>query len=52
MAEYSLKTEEKMKAMKSEIKKNTQGTNSEEKELRTQISDLEQMEDKHPARTE
>ena len=31
MAEYSHKIEEKMKAMKSEIKKNTQGTNMEGK---------------------
>ena len=30
-----------MKAIKSEIKKNTQGTNSEKKETRTQINDLE-----------
>ena len=52
LVDYSCKIEEKMKAMKSEIKKNTQGTNSEEKEIRTQISDLEQMEDKHPAGTE
>ena len=52
MVEYGSKIQEKMKAMKSEIKKNTQGTNSEEKEIRTQISDLEQMEDKHPAGTE
>ena len=34
-----------MKAMKSEIKKNIQGTNSEGKETRTQINDLEQKEE-------
>ena len=34
-----------MKAMQSEIKKNTQGTNSEGKETRTQIKDLEQKEE-------
>ena len=31
MAEYGLEIEEKMKAMKSEIKENVQGTNSDEK---------------------
>ena len=31
-----------MKAMKSEIKENVQGTNSDRKETRTQINDLEQ----------
>ena len=34
-----------MKAMLSEIKKNVQGTNSERKETRTQINDLEQKEE-------
>ena len=34
-----------MKAMLSEIKKNTEGTNSEGKETRTQINDLEQKEE-------
>ena len=33
-----------MKAMKSEIDKNVQGTNSEGKETRTQINDLDQKE--------
>ena len=41
MVEYSHKIEEKVKAMKSEIKENVQGTNSEGKETRTQINDLE-----------
>ena len=36
------KIEEKVKTMKSVIKKNIQGTNSEGKETRTQINDLEQ----------
>ena len=36
MVKYGLKTEEKVKAMQSEIKKNIQGTNSEGKETRTQ----------------
>ena len=34
----------KMKAIQSEIKENIQGTNSERKETRTQINDLEQKE--------
>ena len=34
-----------MKAMKSEIKENVQGTNSEGKETGTQINDLEQKEE-------
>ena len=34
-----------MKAMKSEIKENIQGTNSERKETGTQISNLEQKEE-------
>ena len=44
MVEYGRKIEEKVKAMKSEIKQNVQGTNSEGKETRTQINDLEQKE--------
>ena len=34
-----------MKAMKSEIKENVPGTNSDGKETRTQIDDLEQKEE-------
>ena len=34
-----------MKAMKSEIKENIQGSNSEGKETSTQINDLEQKEE-------
>ena len=45
MVEYGHKIEEKVKAMQSEIKKNIQGTNSEGKETRTQINDLEQKEE-------
>ena len=41
MVEYDCKIEEKVKAMKSEIK----GTNSERKETRTQIHGLEQKEE-------
>ena len=42
MVEYGRKIEEKVKAMKSEIKENVQGTNSDRKETGTQINDLEQ----------
>ena len=45
MTEYRHKTEEEVKAMKSEIKKNTQGTNREGKETGTQINDLEPKEE-------
>ena len=41
MVEYGHQIEEKVKAMKSEIKENIQGTNSDGKETRTQINDLE-----------
>ena len=37
--------EEKVDAMKSEVKENIQRTNTEGKETRTQIDDLEQKED-------
>ena len=52
MIEFSLKMKEEMKAIKSEIKKNIQRTNSEGKETRTQINDLEQKEEKHSTGTE
>ena len=45
LVEYGHKIEEKVKAMKSEIKENVQGTNSEGKETGTQISGLEQKEE-------
>ena len=45
MAEYGHKIEEKVKAVQSEIKRNVQETNSEGKETRTQINDLEQKEE-------
>ena len=38
---YGCKIEEEVKAMKSEIKENAQGTNSEGKETRTQINGLD-----------
>ena len=45
MVEYGHKTEEKVKAMQNEIKENVQGTNSEGKEMGTQINCLEQKEE-------
>ena len=45
MSDYGRKIEEEVKAMQSEIKKNIQGTNSEGKETRTQINDLDQKEE-------
>ena len=44
MIEYGCKIEEKVKAMRSEIKKNIQGTNREGKGTGSQINDLEQKE--------
>ena len=44
LVEHSRKIEEKRKAMKSEIKENIQETNSDQKETRTQINDLDQKE--------
>ena len=43
--EYGRKLEEKVKAMKSETKKNLQGTNSGRKEAGTQINYLQQKEE-------
>ena len=43
--EYGRKIEEKVKAMKSEIKENVQGTNSDGKETGTQIRDLHHKEE-------
>ena len=45
MVEYGSKIEEKVKAMKNEIKENMQGTNSDGKKRRTQINGLEQKEE-------
>ena len=44
MVEYGHKIEEEVKAIKSEIKQNIQGTSSEGKETGAQINGLEQME--------
>ena len=45
MIQYGHKIEEKVKAIQSEIKENTQGTNSEGKETRTLIKDLDQKDE-------
>ena len=45
LVQYRGKIEEKVKAMKSEIEENIQGTNSEGTEIGTQINDLEQKEE-------
>ena len=45
ITEYSCKIKEEVKAMKSEIKQNAQGNNSEGKETRTQIKNLDQKEE-------
>ena len=54
LVEYGHKSEEKMKAMLSEIKKNVQGTNSDGKETGTQINCVDQKggRNKHPTRKE
>ena len=45
LVECGSNIEEKVKVMKSELKENTQGTNSDGKETRTQINSMEQKED-------
>ena len=47
IVEYGCKLEEKTKAMKSEIKENVQGTNSDRKETGTQISGVDQKEERN-----
>ena len=47
MVEYGRKIEEEVNAMKSEIKQNVQGNNSDGKETRTQINSLEQKEERN-----
>ena len=47
MVEYGCKIEEKVKAMKSEIKKNIQGTNSEGEETGAQINGLDQQKERN-----
>ena len=45
--EYGGKIQEKVKAMKSEIKENVQGTKSDWKETRTQINGVNQKEERN-----
>ena len=45
LVEYGRKIEEKVKALKSEIKENVQGTKSQGKETGTQINGLDQEEE-------
>ena len=45
IVEYDHKIEEEVKAIQHEIKENIQGTDSEGKETRTQINNLEQKEE-------
>ena len=45
MVQYGPKIEKKGRAMKSEMKENVQGTNSDGKETGTQIDNLEQKEE-------
>ena len=47
MVEYGRKIEEKVKAMKSEIKENIHGTDSDGKETGTQINSLDQKEERN-----
>ena len=47
MTEYGRKIEEKVKAMKSEIKQNIQGTKNEGQETRIQINIMEQKEERN-----
>ena len=47
LVEYGRKLEEKMKAMLSEIKENVQGTNSDKKEIWTQINGVDLKEERN-----
>ena len=47
MVQYGHKIEEKVKAMKSEIKKYIHRTNSDGKETRTQINGVDQKEERN-----
>ena len=47
MAEYGHKTEERVNTMKSEIKENVQGTNSDGKETETHINGWDQKEERN-----
>ena len=45
--EYRRKSDEKMKAMLSEIKENVQGTNNDGRETKTQINSVDQKEERN-----
>ena len=47
LPEFGHKLKKKMKAMKSEIKENVQGINSDRKETRIQINSLDQKEERN-----
>ena len=47
LVEYGRKIEEKVKAMKSKIKENVQGTNSDRKETGTEINGVDQKEERN-----
>ena len=47
MVEHGHKIEEKVKAVKSEIKENAQGTNNDRKETGTQINTVDQKEERN-----
>ena len=47
LVEFGHKLDENVKAMLSEIKESVQGTNSNEKETRTQINSLDQKEERN-----
>ena len=47
LIELGHKMKEQMKDIQSEIKQNIQGTNSDGKETRTQINDLEQKKERN-----
>ena len=47
MVEYGHKIEEKVKAMKNEIKENVQGTSSNRKETGTQVNSVDQKEERN-----
>ena len=47
LAEFGRKLDEKVKAMLSEMKENVQGTNSDRKETGTQISGVDQKEERN-----
>ena len=47
LVDYGHKIEDKVKAMKNEIKENVQGTNSDRKETGTQINSVDQKEERN-----